>query len=142
MNAITKNVIFDAISLFEFSMEVGFFSLAIASQNLYLFVLGVFFMGKLIPEKITKRILKDSSLSKRPENAKDCNLFNKGGPSTTPGFPSGHTTASWFLFTYTLLEFIRLRKENRNILSAVILTGVFAILVPIARSPYGLGCHT
>lgn len=132
----------EIISLYEFTIIASFFSLALVSQNLYLFVLGIFFMGKVLPVRIVKTILKDYSIAKRPENAIDCDTLNKGGPATYSGFPSGHTTATWFLFTYTLLEFNRLKKENRDISRAVIFTGIFAILVPIARSPLGTGCHT
>lgn len=137
-----KRMIFELISLFEIFTILGLLMLALVAQNIYLFVLALATLSKQLPEKIIKRLIPIPKwLRDRPEKAMDCGIINKGGIyAKKAGFPSGHTTMVWFLFIYTLLEYVRLQKQGRNILIPLLLTAVFAVLVPVAR--IRLHCHT
>jgi membrane-associated phospholipid phosphatase len=119
------------ISLYEFVVIIGLLLLALAQQNLFVFIFVVFAVGKAIPEKLTKYLIK----SPRPPGAMDCNMINQGGKATANGFPSGHTTIATFIFVYTLYECLESRLWG-----PIVATGLFFILIPIARIQRK--CHT
>lgn len=137
-----KCVSLEVVSLYEAIMMIGLLFLSVAGKNLFTLIFCIALTSKQIPEKILKKIVPiPEKLRARPKGATDCNLLNKGGEfGEKPGFPSGHTTTAWFLFVYNLLEFFRLKKQGISIYGSLIVTGLFALLMPIAR--FGLKCHT
>ena len=137
-----KRVSLEIISLYEAIMMLGLLFISLAGKNLFTLIFCIALISKQIPEKILKKLIPfPKKLRERPKGARDCDLLNKGGEfDEKPGFPSGHTTTAWFLFIYTLLEFFRLKKKGISIYGSIILTGLFALLMPIAR--FGLKCHT
>ena len=136
-----KRTIFELISLFEIIILVGLFVFALVSKNIYLGILGLGVLSKQIPEKLIKRLNFPKRFRDRPAQAMNCGIINTGGSyDKKAGFPSGHTTMAWFLFMYTLLEYIRLKKEGRDLFMPLIFTSLLAVCIPIAR--VGLHCHT
>ena len=72
---------------------------------------------------------------KRPDGAKNCNLFNKGGlVENQSGFPSGHVTIVSFF-----MEMLLLRNNNNDNILKKIYYNIPTILVGYAR--VGKGCH-
>jgi membrane-associated phospholipid phosphatase len=132
--------IYQIISLSEFAALTGILAVAITSRNLFLAVIGFFLILKQLPEKLLKSNIK-GTLSKRPDNAKNCNMINKGGESKTPGFPSGHSTIASFLFFVILLEFVRVKKIYKVNLYELLLLGL-VLLLAVPYSRVKLGCHT
>jgi membrane-associated phospholipid phosphatase len=82
----------------------------------------------------------------RPTQAVDCNILNQGGPvGGQPGFPSGHSAMAVSLFIFILIQWYIHKEKHQKVRSKtvpnlVIITGIFAILVPIAR--VNMKCHT
>jgi membrane-associated phospholipid phosphatase len=121
----------DIISLYEFATIFGLSCFAVAQQNTFIAVFLLFLIAKEGPVNLSKKLI----TSPRPEGAMDCNVLNTGGkPHNANGFPSGHTTFATFLFVYTLYEAIRKQQTYNEFLWAPLLvTGLFALLIPIAR---------
>jgi|LakMenEpi03Aug12_release.lakeMendotaPanAssembly.Ray.scaffolds.fasta_scaffold127778_4 membrane-associated phospholipid phosphatase len=128
----------DKISLYEFTLTLGLLLLAIAQENMFIFIFYLGLMSKQFPSILLKKWIK----SPRPVEANNCNLTNTGGPvSHQNGFPSGHTMISTFVFVYSLYSFINIREETgKATWGLLIITGIFFILMPIAR--VHIKCHT
>ena len=105
------------------------------TQNLYGLYLASIVMFKIVVLYLTKDIFKGYSFGKRPSNAMNCNLFNCGGKSLSPGYPSGHmmNVGLFFMIIYPTIN-----PENKN--KFFILGLVVAITTGIGR--YILDCHT
>jgi membrane-associated phospholipid phosphatase len=126
------------VSLYELT-PLGLALLGATTQSSYLAILAAATASKQLPEKIMKRMIPfPAYLRDRPSSATDCNLINKGGSyAAKPGFPSGHTTTAWFLFIYFVLQ---VRRDNVRAILPAMISGVFALLVSVARVT--LRCHT
>lgn len=132
---------YEFISLYEFAALFTLLSVSVCTLNVFAAVLASLLILKQIPERMFKSI--ESKCNIRPKSAFDCNMINKGGDaSKNPGFPSGHTTVASMLFTIFLLEYLNRRNSTvvMKVPPIVIVTLVFAILVPMAR--VRLTCHT
>jgi membrane-associated phospholipid phosphatase len=142
MKKVDPKSIYQTISLYEFCMLFAVIFLAIGNRNLFLAAIAATLILKQIPEKILKFTgIIPEKYNKRPSDAFDCNMINKGGDaSMNPGFPSGHTTVASFLFFISLFQYLSLKKSGINIFPLVALTGVFLLLIGIARIK--LSCHT
>lgn len=127
----------ELISLYEL-MPFGLFLWAAATQSPFLAILAMATLSKQIPEKFIKRIVPvPKSIRARPSRANNCNALNKGGSyAEKPGFPSGHTTTAWFIFTYCYLQY----QYQPKLFGPVFLTSLYALAVPLAR--IALHCHT
>lgn len=129
--------VYDFISLYEYAVIFGIFALAIAGNNMYLFFILAGALSQEIPVYALKSTIKDP----RPDGASNCNIINLGTKSSENGFPSGHTTFSSFVFIYSLYECMKIQKETGKMPWGILLiTGLFFILMPIARVQKG--CHT
>ena len=139
----TKRTVFEMISLYEFLAVAGILIMSILLKNSFLAVLFTMLILKQVPEKILKLfVFEGKPINRRPSSAQDCNMINKGGPAwSRSGFPSGHTTVAFFIWAYFLFEFIK-RKNGKEqpIPPVIVITSLFAILVPYAR--VGIECHT
>jgi len=127
----------ELISLYEL-VPFGLFLWAAATQSPFLAILAFATLSKQIPEKLIKRFVPlPKSIRARPKGATNCNALNKGGSYTEkPGFPSGHTTTAWFIFTYCYLQY----RNHSKLFGPVFLTSLYALAMPIARVT--LQCHT
>lgn len=134
--------VYKFISLYEIFCISGLVTSSVLLKNIYPFVISIIILLCSVPEKITKKILPiPPYLNKRPEGSKDCNVLNEGGDYTyKEGFPSGHTSKTWFLFTYSLIQYIKEKKNNKALTGLVIVTSLYAVLVPVSRLQ--LKCHT
>jgi membrane-associated phospholipid phosphatase len=134
--------VYNIISLYEFLAINGLILLGISSTNTYLLSIGAALYAKQIPEKLLKFGLGHSRINQRPFYATDCNMINEGGfADAKPGFPSGHSTVAAFIATLYLMEFIARRRDHSAAsIPALVITLLFAVLVPFARIQ--LGCHT
>jgi membrane-associated phospholipid phosphatase len=139
----TKRTVFEMISLYEFLAVAGILIMSILLKNSFLAVLFTMLILKQVPEKILKLfVFEGKPINRRPSSAQDCNMINKGGPAwSRSGFPYGHTTVAFFIWAYFLFEFIK-RKNGKEqpIPPVIVITSLFAILVPYAR--VGIECHT
>jgi membrane-associated phospholipid phosphatase len=132
--------VYKSISLYEFVAASVLALSSLGLQNVYLFLILCMLLSKTIVVKILKKSL--FKTNGRPSEATDCNILNQGGPvGGKPGFPSGHTAMAVSLFTFLFIQWYK-RKTNttKSIPNVLIVTCLFAILVPIAR--VGLKCHT
>jgi membrane-associated phospholipid phosphatase len=126
------------ISLYEFTLTLGLFLLAIAQENIFIFILLI----GLISRQLLSLLVRLVYVNKRPNDAVNCDITNSGGIAKDQlGFPSGHTMFATFLFIYTLYESIRIHKEQGVLLwLPLLVTGSFFVLMPIAR--VHIKCHT
>lgn len=126
------------ISLYEIA-PFGIFLNGLAASNVFLIVFALAILSKHLPEQFIKRLVPvPDTIKSRPVDAMDCGMLNDGGPyNKKPGFPSGHTTTAWFIFTYVLLL---QSKINQKCVGLMIITSLFAVLVPYSR--VALHCHT
>ncbi len=134
--------IYKSISLYEFATGCVFVLSSLGLQNVYLFLILCMLVTKTLVVKILKKsVFKTNG---RPTVAINCNILNQGGPvGGKPGFPSGHTVMAVSLFIFLAIQWYKQKTaiiKNRDIPKVLILTGIFSILVPIAR--VGLKCHT
>lgn len=127
----------ELVSLYEL-MPFGLFLWAAATQSPFLAILAVATLSKMLPEKLMKRFVPfPKGIRARPKKASNCNALNKGGSyEDKPGFPSGHTTTAWFIFTYCVLQY----QKHPKLFGPVWVTSLYALAVPIAR--IALSCHT
>lgn len=134
-----NRTIWDFLSLYEL-IPAGMLLVAAMTQNVFLATFAVAVWSKQLPEKTMKRLIPfPDSLRARPSTAFDCNWLNKGGEyASRAGFPSGHTTTVWFIFSFLVIQAFRDKDRRYPITCAI--TGVLAILVPYAR--VALECHT
>ena len=132
--------VYKSISLYEFATASVLVLSSLGLQNVYLFLILCMLISKTIVIKILKKsVFKTNG---RPSEATNCNILNQGGPvGGKPGFPSGHTSMAVSLFTFLVIQWYK-RKTNttKTIPKVLIVTCLFAILVPIAR--VGMKCHT
>lgn len=146
-NKINSRTVIDVLSLYEFSVYFVLFVLFIATNNIYFVILFLALFSKQIPERILKRFV-SHKYNKRPSDAVNCNMINKGGDaSRRGGFPSGHSTVSSFVATYLVFLFIMIKKNNRTdhsmqtkITQLMIFALLFAIIMPVIR--FLNHCHT
>ena len=129
--------VYKSISLYEFATASVLVLSSLGLQNVYLLLILCMLISKTIVIKILKKsVFKTNG---RPSEATNCNILNQGGPvGGKPGFPSGHTSMAVSLFTFLVIQWYKRKKGG--IPAILILTGLFAILVPIAR--VGMKCHT
>lgn len=103
---------------------------------LYLYqILGIIFCHFFI--KLT-RLMPKNSITLRPPNANNCNIYNKGGDaSNRVGMPSGHVLITTFIllslgYIYT--------QQTVYFNSYTVFAGVFILLMAISRIKRN--CHT
>ena len=129
--------IYKSISLYEFATASILTLSSLGMQNMYLALILCMLLTKTIVVKILKKYVFQTN--GRPPEATNCNVLNQGGPvGGKPGFPSGHTAMAVSLFTFLLIQWYK--RKTTTIPKVLIVTCLFAILVPIAR--VGLKCHT
>ena len=129
--------VYKSISLYEFATASVVVLSSLGLRNVYLFLILCMLLTKTIAVKILKKYVFQTN--GRPPEATNCNVLNKGGPvGGKPGFPSGHTAMAVSLFTFLLIQWYK--RKTTTIPKVLIVTCLFAILVPIAR--VGLKCHT
>ena len=88
---------------------------------------------------ISKNSLGSLEINRRPKDARNCNSLSMGGDcSSSPGFPSGHSTGAAFIFMYFLIHQNCFVTWKKTIIFWFTLA--FCILVPIARVQ--MKCHT
>ena len=139
--------IYKAVSVYEFYISVVMILLILSTQNIYLGLLLLGFYSRQIPEIIIKMLLsrKNGELrewAKRPEGAKDCNMFNSGGDmSKDSGLLSSHTFLISTIVFYFTIKFTNNFKNNMNYkqYTFIILLILWTIIVVLAR--VRLGCH-
>ena len=140
--------VYKSISLYEFATASVLTLSSLGMQNVYLVLILCMLITKTIVVKILKKYIfqtngqdinPTSLLEGRPSEATNCNVLNQGGPvGGKPGFPSGHTAMAVSLFTFLLIQWYK--RKTSTIPKVLMVTCLFAILVPIAR--VGLKCHT
>ena len=90
----------------------------------------------LLLEKLGKKITGKwyPPIFKRPDDARDCSLFNQGGPvGNNPGFPSGHVAmASYFSYVF-LFKYFDTTYTN------IAIASFYPILMSLSR--YYRKCH-
>jgi membrane-associated phospholipid phosphatase len=97
------------------------------------------FAGILITltlEKFGKKITGswEPSIFKRPDNARDCSLFNDGGfVGNNPGFPSGHVAMASFFSYIAVFKYYEINYKN------MLIASLYPLLMSITR--YYKGCH-
>lgn len=137
-----ERIIYEFISLYEIFSVSGLITSSILLKNVYPLVISIVILLCSIPEKVTKKLIHlPPYLNQRPVGSSDCNVINKGGDYTEKeGFPSGHTMKTWFLFIYSIMLYVKEKKNNRSLIGLVVVTSLYALLIPIAR--LRLNCHT
>lgn len=119
------------------------FGFVFSLDILYLYqIVGIIFCHFFI--KLT-RMMPKNSITLRPPNARDCNIFNKGGDASSRiGMPSGHVLLTTFiLLSLGFIYNYRGRKEKNNIIyfnSYVAFAAIFILLMAISRIMRN--CHT
>ena len=121
--------IYDLISLISLFINIYFiFSFDIILIIGVILCISIHFIIKMVTNGWYPPIFK------RPDGAKNCNLFNKGGlVENQSGFPSGHVSIVSFF-----MEMLLLRNYNDNILKKMYYN-IPTILVGYARIQKG--CH-
>jgi len=127
---ITINSIYDLISLISLFIIIYFiFTFDIILIIGAIVCISIHFIIKLVTNGWYPPIFK------RPDGAKNCDLFNKGGlVENQSGFPSGHVTIVSFV-----IEILLLRNNNNDNILKKIYYNIPTILVGYAR--VGKGCH-
>ena len=141
---------YKAVSLVEFYLVLVLLILGVSMSNFYILVVLFALLSKHIPEQIIKFCFKEGTLfvkgqvpefSTRPPGAKDCNMFNSGGPSHTPGVIEGHTfNLSSFTF-FLLFTFTGFFSRNLNHKQGTLVAIMFVFTMVLAFSRIGLHCH-
>jgi len=170
-----KTSTFKTISLFEIIFLI-YFSSGVVDGDIYKMYILCFALAKHLPEQMIKHYFKNTPCSRhinlRPVGAKDCNVFNSGGPVGPtedflsskdkriellfkeewdtetlgkPGMPSGHTSILTMYFVIQLCNVLYIKyklKQNVNSRSIALLS-IFSVLVlTIGIARVGLKCHT
>ena len=107
----------------------------VMNQNIYGVYLLFVALLKNITLFLTKEIFRKYSFSKRPPNPFNCNVYNCGGISKSPGYPSGHMTN---LGIYFAILYSNICPESKN--KFLLLSSILVITTGIGR--YYLNCHT
>ena len=139
--------IYKAVSMYEFYLSIILLVLILSAQNTYLGLLLLGLYSRQIPEVIMKVFLSRSggelrNWAKRPEGARDCNMFNSGGDtSNDSGMVSSHTFLISTLMFYFVFKFTNNFKNSMNY-KQYILVGLFLLwTVVVALARVRLGCH-
>lgn len=135
--------LWEIVSLNEFVILVVFLLVTVIQFNTYTAAIIGMYVVKQLVEKVIKSKYGNEGIGKRPEDARDCNMINKGGYSAfKPGFPSGHTTVIFMITTILGIEYLKLTNYEFNKQPPIVLYLVIglAFLTPIARMR--LQCHT
>ncbi len=139
--------IYKAISIYEFYLTIVLLVLIISAQNTFLGLLLLGLYSRQIPEILIKVFVSKSkgeliNWAKRPEGARDCNMFNAGGDaSNDSGLISSHTFLISTLIFYNIYLFTDNFKQNMNYKQYIfiLLLLLWTVLVALAR--IRLGCH-
>lgn len=139
--------IYKAISLYEFYLTIVLLVLIISVQNTFLLLLLLGLYSRQIPEMLLKVFVSRSkgeliNWAKRPDGARDCNMFNAGGDaSNNSGLVSSHTFLISSLIFYNIYLFTDNFKQNMNYKQYIfiVLLLLWTFLVALAR--IRLGCH-
>jgi membrane-associated phospholipid phosphatase len=143
-----KNDIYKAVSVYEFYISLVALLLILSTQNTFIGILLLGLYSRQIPEVIIKVFLSRSgdnelrNWAKRPEGAKDCNMFNAGGEySNDSGLISSHTFLISTLMFYFVYKFTNNFKYGMNYKQYIFvgLLLLWSIVVALAR--IRLGCH-
>ena len=139
--------IYKAVSIYEFYLSITLLLLILSAQNTYLGLLLLGLYSRQIPEVLMKVFLSRSggelrNWAKRPDGARDCNMFNSGGDaSNDSGLVSSHTFLISTLMFYFVYKFTNNFKNSMNhkqyILVGLLL--LWTLIVALAR--VRLGCH-
>ena len=121
MELIKIKDIYDFISLFLLVLYVYGFLELIINNNSYLFI-GLVMCS--IIHRLIKQITKkwNPDIFKRPDNARDTDLFNNGGfVGNNPGFPSGHTLGTTYVMFYLIFTSNKGIFEIDNLLKIIMI---------------------
>lgn len=139
--------IYKAVSIYEFYLSIILLVLILSAQNTYLGLLLLGLYSRQIPEVLMKVFLSRTggelrNWAKRPEGARDCNMFNSGGDaSNDSGLVSSHTFLISTLMFYFVYKFTNNFKNSMNykqyILVGLLLLWTFIVALARVR----LGCH-
>lgn len=141
---------YKALSLAEFYLIMVLLILGVSTSNYYVLVIVFALITKHIPEQIFKFCFEDGVLfakgqapefSTRPPGAKDCNMFNSGGQSHTPGVISGHTFILSSFSFFLLFTFTGLFSSKLNYKQATLVSIMLVITIALAFARVGLNCH-
>lgn len=140
--------IYKAVSLYEFYMTIVFLIVVLSTQNTFIALLLLGLYSRQIPEVIIKLFLsrtKDNELrnwAKRPEGARDCNMFNSGGDySNDSGLLSSHTFLISTLMFYFVFKFTNNFKHGMNYKQYILVGLLLLWNVLVAITRIRLGCH-
>ena len=135
--------ILKAVSLSELYILIILGAITCITRNIYILMILVGLFSKHIPEQIIKRGsgYYQLDISKRPDGATNCNMFNSGGAALTPGTISGHVfNLSTLIF---LLIFIFTEKGRKMTLNeSIMIVLMFVLLASLIYARIGLRCHT
>lgn len=133
-----------AISLYEFYTQLFLLIIGISTRNTFILLLFAILNSRHIFVQLVKRYLSGffKDMSKRPDDAFDCNVINSGGKSHTSGLISGHVFYISTITFYFLYLFTNNLKEmpNSKQIVFIILVLLFACMVMFSRVE--LHCHT
>lgn len=124
--------IYDFISLFPLVLSM-YSILEIINNNNFYILIGLFLSE--ITHKTIKYFTKkwNPNIFKRPDNAHDTNIFNKGGfVGNNPGFPSGHTLCVSYVMNYLIFANNNTFFEYDSIIKQIII-----VIVAYARVKKG-----
>lgn len=97
----------NTLSIFVVAYAAVPFMVCIAIPNRRHFVWGITVLVAPVAAEVLKRlttVLGMEEWCRRPQDARDCDTWNRGGPQRGAGFPSGHTaTAAAFWMGVVLL---------------------------------------
>lgn len=114
------------------------FGFLLSLDILYLYqIVGIIFCHFFV--KVT-RMMPKNSITLRPPNARDCNIFNKGGDASNRiGMPSGHVLLTTFIL-FSLGYIYAHQKEIMYFNSYMAFVIIFILLMAISRVKRN--CHT
>lgn len=139
--------IYKAVSIYEFYLSIVLLVLILSAQNTYLGLLLLGLYSRQIPEVLMKVFLSRSggelrNWAKRPEGARDCNMFNSGGDaSNDSGLVSSHTFLISTLMFYFVYKFTNNFRNSMNYKQYILVGLLLLWTVIVAMARVRLGCH-
>ena len=139
--------IYKAVSIYEFYLSITLLVLILSAQNTYLGLLLLGLYSRQIPEVLMKVFLSRSggelrNWARRPQGARDCNMFNSGGDaSNDSGLVSSHTFLISTLMFYFVYKFTNNFRNNMNYKQYILVGLLLLWTVIVSMARVRLGCH-
>lgn len=139
--------IYKAVSIYEFYLSITLLVLILSAQNTYLGLLLLGLYSRQIPEVLMKVFLSRSggelrNWARRPQGARDCNMFNSGGDaSNDSGLVSSHTFLISTLMFYFVYKFTNNFRNNMNYKQYILVGLLLLWTLIVAMARVRLGCH-